>query len=564
MKLPASFLVSRLKALFVPGVAALLAGCAGVGPIDRPVEVRILAINDFHGNLEPPAGGVRIPDPDRPGASITIPSGGAARLASAIAERSAGSPNTVMVAAGDLIGASPLLSSMFQDEPTIESLSQMGLALSAVGNHEFDEGLEELRRMQNGGCHPRVGCRGPAVFKGAGFRYLAASTIDDATGRTVFPSHEIREFGGVKVAFIGLTLRGTPALLAPPSRAGLTFLDEAESVNREVSKLKTQGVEAFIVLIHEGGFNSAGDDKCEGLSGPITEIIPKLDKAVDVIISGHTHRSYVCRIDGRLLTSASQYGTMFTEMSLTLDRGSRDIVRSEAQNVIVRAELFEEDPLQTDLIGAYKRLAAPLMERSVGRLTAPLGYARDPAGESDLGSVIADAMREAAVIATGQPFDVAFMNPGGIRGDLSKSGDVTFADLFAVQPFGNSLTALTLTGSEIEAVLRQQFRTDGMKILHVSDGFSYRWRRQADGSGVLVSGSVRVNGAPLNPERAYRVVTNNFVASGGDGFTAFSVGRDVTPVGGDVEALETYLGAHSPVSAPARGRVVLESGFDAR
>jgi 5'-nucleotidase len=255
---------------------------------------------------------------------------------------------------------------------------------------------------------------------------------------------------------------------------------------------------------------------------------------------------------------------MFTDMSLTLDRRSRDIVRSDAQNVIVRTDLFAEDPLQRDLIGAYKRLAAPLMERSVGRLTAPLGYARDPAGESDLGSVIADAMREAAVIATGQPFDVAFMNPGGIRGDLSKSGDVTFADLFAVQPFGNSLTALTLTGSEIEAVLRQQFRTDGMKILHVSDGFSYRWRRQADGSGVLVSGSVRVNGAPLNPERAYRVVTNNFVASGGDGFTAFSVGRDVTPVGGDVEALETYLGAHSPVSAPARGRVVLESGFDAR
>lgn len=564
MKRPALFSGPGLKALVVGGVAAALVGCAGGGRVAPTVEVRVLAINDFHGNLEPPAGGVRIPDPERSGASITIPSGGAARLATAIAERSAGSQNAVMVAAGDLIGASPLLSSMFQDEPTIEALSQMGLALSAVGNHEFDEGLEELRRMQNGGCHPRTGCRGPATFKGAGFRYLAASTIDDATGRTVFPAHAIREFGGVKVAFIGLALKGTPSLLAPSSRAGLTFLDEAESVNREVAQLKAQGVEAFVVLIHEGGFNPAGDDKCDGLSGPITEIVPKLDKSVDVIISGHTHRSYVCRVDGRLLTSAGQYGTMFTDMSLTLDRQTRDVVRSEAQNVIVRSDVFPENPVQLDLIGLYKRLAAPLMERSVGRLTAPLSYVRDPAGESDLGSVIADAMREAATGATGQTFDVAFMNPGGIRGDLSKSGEVTFADLFAVQPFGNSLTAMTLAGSEIEAVLRQQFRTEGNKILHISEGFSYRWRRQADGTGSLVSGSVLVNGVPLDPARNYRVVTNNFVASGGDGFTAFSVGRDVTPVGGDVEALESYLGAHSPVSAPARGRVVLEGGDDVR
>jgi 5'-nucleotidase len=540
-------------------VAMLLAtGCAGLASSSDQVELRILAINDFHGNLEAPSVGVRAPDPDRPGRSVTIPSGGAARLATAIAERSAQSTNSVMVAAGDLIGASPLLSSLFQDEPTIEALSAMGLAVSAVGNHEFDEGVEELRRMQTGGCHPRTGCRGPAPFKGAGFRYLSASTIDTSTGQSVFPAHEIRTFDGVKVGFIGLALKGTPSLLAPASRAGLEFRDEVETINSEALRLKREGVEAIVVLIHEGGFSPSGEDSCSDLSGPITEIVPRLDKSVDIVISGHTHRSYVCRVDGRLLTSAGQYGTMFTDMRVTLDRRTRDVASAEAQNVIVRVDSFAEDPGQQRLIGAYRELAAPLMERIVGRLAAPLGFGRDRAGESDLGSVIADAMREAAESWSGERIDAAFMNPGGVRGELADPGDLSFGDVFAVQPFGNTLTAMTLTGADIETILTQQFRSEGSKILHVSQGFSYRWRRDADGVERLVSGSVRLNGSPLERGRPYRIVTNNFVASGGDGFTAFAAGKDATPLGGDVEALELYFRSHSPVSPPPRGRVIRE------
>src|SRR5215471_14487228 len=233
------------------------------------VAITILAINDFHGNLRPPLGGISIADPKDANRKIAIPAGGAEHMATLVKGLRASKKNSVFVAAGDLIGASPLLSAMFHDEPTIESLSTMGLAISSVGNHEFDEGKDELLRMQNGGCHPVDKCLGPHPFQGAKFHYLAASTIDKATGKTVFPPYEIREFEGIPVAFIGLALKGTPEIISPAAANGLEFGDEAETVNALIPELKARGVDAIVVLIHEGGFPTGDHNECPGISGPI-------------------------------------------------------------------------------------------------------------------------------------------------------------------------------------------------------------------------------------------------------------------------------------------------------
>src|SRR5438445_2640549 len=301
-----------------------------------PIDLRILAINDFHGYLRPPPGGITIADPEDRTKKITVPAGGAEHMATLVGQLREGHRNTIFVAAGDLMGASPFLSAMFHDEPTIEALSMMGLDIASVGNHEFDEGKDELLRMQNGGCHPVDKCQGPHPFLGAKFHYLAASTVEKATGKTVFPAYEVRTFEGIPVAFIGLTLKGTPNIISPESAAGLEFRDEAETVNALVPELKARGVEAIVVLIHEGGQPIGDYNECPGISGPIVDIVKKFDRAVDVVVSGHTHRAYVCEIAGRLVTSGDTYGTLVTAIDLTLDRTTRDVISAKASNTIVR------------------------------------------------------------------------------------------------------------------------------------------------------------------------------------------------------------------------------------
>jgi 5'-nucleotidase len=313
-----------MKHLLLPAAALMLLAAPASAQSPASVDLRILAINDFHGYLQPPPAGIRISDvtdlaKNEPAKRIMVPAGGAERMATLVKELREGHKNNVFVAAGDLIGASPFLSAMFHDEPTIEAMSMMGLALSAVGNHEFDDGQDELLRMQNGGCHPVDKCLGPQPFTGAKFHYLAASTLVKDTGKTFFPPYEIRTFDGIPVAFIGLTLKGTPNIISPASAAGLEFLDEASTVNALVPELKAKGVEAIVVLIHEGGVPTGDYNECPGISGPIVEIVKKLDKAIDIVISGHTHQAYVCTIDGRLVTSGDKYGTLVTAIDVKLD-----------------------------------------------------------------------------------------------------------------------------------------------------------------------------------------------------------------------------------------------------
>jgi 5'-nucleotidase len=522
------------------------------------VDVRILAINDFHGNLRPPPGGISIADPADKTKKITVAAGGAEHMATLVKQLRQGAKNTIFVAAGDLIGASPFLSAMFHDEPTIESLSMMGLEVASVGNHEFDEGKDELLRMQNGGCHPVDKCQGPHPFAGAKFHYLAASTVEKTTGKTVFPPYEIREFEGIPVAFIGLTLKGTPDIVSPVSVAGLEFRDEADTVNALVPELKARGVEAIVVLIHEGGFPTGDYNECPGISGPIVDIVRKFDKAVDVVISGHTHRAYVCKIDGRLVTSGDKYGTIVTTIDLKLDSVTRDVISARADNVIVRTGAYAEDAEQTALLASYDKFAAPIANRRAGSITGTLSRVPNDAGESVLGDVIADAQLAATRADTNGAAVIAFTNPGGVRTDIAKKEDgaVTYADVFASQPFRNQLVTLTLTGAQIKNMLEQQWLDPNRpRILQVSKGFNYTWDNAKPYGNHVVADRMSLNGQHVDPATRYRVTVNNYLAVGGDGFTVLKQGT--APQFGiyDVDALHGYFQANSPIAPASADRI---------
>jgi len=548
------------RSLLAAAICSLAAIAAGPAPAQTtaPVDLRILAINDFHGYLRPPPGGIRITDPADKTKKVMVPAGGAERMATAVKQLREGHKNNIFVAAGDLIGASPFLSAMFHDEPTIESLSMMGLAISSVGNHEFDEGKDELLRMQNGGCHPVDQCQGPHPFAGAKFHYLAASTLDRTTGKTVFPPYEIREFDGIPVAFIGLTLKNTPNLVSPAGVATLEFRDEAETVNALVPELKAKGVEAIVVLIHEGGFPTGDYNECPGISGPIVDIVKKFDRAVDVVISGHTHQAYVCEIDGRLVTSGDKYGTLVTAIDLQLDPKSHDVISAKADNTIVRLNGFERDPEQSALLEAYDRLAAPIANRAAGAVTETLSRTPNEAGESPLGDIVADAQLLATSAEPNGGAVIAFTNPGGVRTDITRreDGAVSYADIFASQPFRNQLVTMTLTGRQLKDALEQQWADPKRpRPLQVSKGFSYAWDATKPDGERIVAARMSLDGKPIDPATSYRVTVNNYLAEGGDGFTVFKSGTARQFGVYDVDALYAYFKANSPVGPAAGHRI---------
>jgi 5'-nucleotidase len=410
--------------------------------------------------------------------------------------------------------------------------------------------------MQQGGCHPSEGCKGPQPFKGASFKYLAASTVDVKTGKTLFPAYHVKHFQGIPVAFIGLTLEATPTIVVPAGVAGLKFRNEAETVNALVPVLRAQGIEAIVVLIHEGGVPVGDYNECPGISGPIVEIVKKLDKAVDLVVSGHTHRAYNCRIDGRLVTSGDKYGTIVTAIDLVLDPQSRDVTSALADNLIVRTS-FAKDPRQTRLIEQYEQLMGPLAKRVVGRIGAALPRDSNRAGESALGQVIADAQL-AATRAAGAV--VAFMNPGGIRAALPMPADglVRYEDLFSVQPFYNNLVTMTLSGAQVLRLLEQQWlgQAGSGRVMHVSKGFTYSWDNARPPGQRVVPGSVRLHGQPLDPATAVRVTVNAFMAGGGDNFLVLKEGQDQRTGMMDVDALEAFV-KNNPTLAPgALDRIV--------
>ena len=544
----------RLRYWIAP-LAALLLIAAGwlvvrSGIVFRPapVELTILALNDFHGHLQPPPGGIRVDDPSDKSKKINVPAGGAEHLATLVNERRKTKKHSIFVAAGDLIGASPFLSALFHDEPTIESLSIMGLEVASVGNHEFDEGAAELTRMQKGGCHPTDGCMGPHPFLGAKFKYLAASTIERATGKPFFPPYEVREFDGIPVAFIGLTLKGTPLIVNPAGVADLEFRDEADTVNALIPELKARGIAAIVVLIHEGGLPTGDYNECAGISGPIVDIVKKFDKAVDIVVSGHTHRAYVCNIDGRLVTSADKYGTLVTEIDVTLDRKTGDVASAKAGNTIVKTEL-PKDPEQTKLIATYDVLAKPIAARPAGRIAEALSRDPNRAGESVLGDIVADAQLAATAAEANGGAVIALTNPGGIRNSIAKNGDgtITYADVFAAQPFRNQLVTMTLTGAQLKQALEQQFTAPNYpRILQVSRDFGFTFDATRPVGNRVPLETIMFRGAPIDPKASYRVTVNDYLANGGDSFSTFKDGADRRTGVYDVDALDAYFKANSP------------------
>ncbi len=544
------------------------------------VTVKVVGLNDFHGNLEPLTRPVRLVEAD--GSEHDVYAGGAAWLASAVAEVKGDAANTLVIAAGDLIGGSPLVSSIFLDEPAIGAMNRIGLDFNAVGNHEFDRGWRELVRIQQGGCEKltmREPCAVENPYPGARFRFLAANVVMP-DGTTLFPAYGIKRFGegasAVSVGVIGLTLKDTPSLVTPTGIEGLTFGDEANAINRAVAELEREGVDAIIVSVHQGLQTEVGynDKSCGGVAGPLIDILKRVNPRVDHVISGHTHRAYVCDFSGIdparkfLVTSAGYGGSLLTDITLTIDPAKDRVVSVTADNRVVqsvgtdragnaaapnaRYAQVAPNPEVTAYVARYVEAAREASERPVGRVSgaAEKGGSTE---ESALGNLIADAQLFATRDAGAE---IAFMNTGGIRAALSPRADgtVTYGAIYAIQPFGNTLVTKTFTGAQLLALLEQQFDGDGfVQTFSASEGFAMTWDlRRPVGSRVV---SASVNGQAIDPARSYRVTMNSFLAAGGDGFTMFNQGTDAATGPVDLDAFEAYLTAVPVRQLPALGRI---------
>jgi 5'-nucleotidase len=556
-----------LSSLLVSGSAVIAKDGPPVIRNGAEVEVQLLALNDFHGNLLPPSG-----SSGRVGATNA---GGAEFLATHVRNLEQTNANSIVVSAGDLIGASPLLSALFHDEPTIEAMNLIGLDINAVGNHEFDEGTTELLRMQNGGCHPTDGCLDGTGFNGADFQFLAANVVNHETREPLFPPYTIRNFSGAKVAFIGMTLEGTPTIVSPDGVAGFDFLDEADTVNALVPELLAQDVGAIVVLLHEGGvpagttsetsINQCGAGNA-GVTGPIVDIANRLSPEVDIVVSGHTHLAYSCVINGIPVTSAFSFGRLVTDIDMTVNRATKEVTELSINNRIVTRDV-PTDPRITDLIARYQTFAAPIANRPIGHITADITRTNDASLEQSMGNVIADAQLDATDDPGFGDAVTSFMNPGGVRADLvfasSPAGEgdgvVTYGELFTVQPFGNSLVTMTLTGAQIERMLEEQFcginsPANGgfFRVLLPSAGFHYTWDLSAagtascDAANAVDPAGVTIAGAALDLAATYRVTVNSFLADGGDGFAVLRQGTDRLGGAVDTDAFEAYLAAAEP------------------
>ena len=575
----------------------LLAGCSGSSSSKAPVTVSIIGMNDFHGNLAAPSGSVTVSDPANP-AGTRVSAGGAAFLATLVSDLKAQNPNTLVVAAGDMVGGTPLVSALFHDEPTIDALNAIGLDVSSVGNHEFDKGAAELLRLQNGGCFPRssdnsrgiVGvdtCMTNGQFAGAKFQYLAANVIDTSTNRTLFEPYTIRTVGGQKIAFIGLTLKNTPSVVTPAGVAGLQFTDEVETINRLVPELVTQGAAAIVVLVHQGGFTTASkvnDKTCPGLSGDIISLTDRLDARIDAVISGHTHAEYNCtRPDGKILTQTGFYGRMVTKLDLVINPDTNRVTSKSANNIVTVNNVVLKDaqgaaialpagmtalaanPTVAALVQRFTSLTAPITSQVIGNVATTVDRTQNSAGESKLGDIIADIYLNGSIGPAygSKPAVIALSNPGGIRNNITNT-TVTYDDLFSVMPFGNNLVTLDLTGQQILRLLEQQWEAPqpvAGRIMQVSNGFSYTWDGStptgaAAGTGArVVPGSIKLNGTPISMTATYRVTVNNFMATGGDNFTVLIKGTNSQAGDLDIDAGVAYFRKLGTVPTPGQNRI---------
>ncbi|MET9685997.1 bifunctional metallophosphatase/5'-nucleotidase [Streptomyces coeruleorubidus] len=575
--------VGALAAAALPGAAAAGEDHSKGGHWPgRYQDVQLLSFNDLHGNLEPPAGSSgRVTEHQHDGTTKTIDAGGVEYLATHLRQAREGEKYSITAAGGDMVGASPLISGLFHDEPTIEALNKLDLDVTSVGNHEFDEGAKELARLQNGGCHPKDGCYSDQTFQGADFPYLAANVLDEKTKKPILKPYWVWKKKDVKVGFIGVTLEGTPDIVSAEGVKGLSFKDEVETINKYAKVLQRQGVKSIVALIHEGGFpaSTSYNYDCDapgagdGISGPIVDIAKNITPQVDALVTGHTHNAYVCTIDDpagkpRMVTSAASFGRLYTDTTLTYDRRTGDIARTavkSANHVVTRD--VPKAPDMTELISKWNTLAAPIGNRAIGHISGDIG---NTGTESPLGDLIADAQ-----LAHGKQLDpetdLALMNPGGIRAPLTyaaKAGEgdgvVTYAEGFTVQPFANTVNLQDFTGAQLIQVLKEQVtgpNAAAPKVLQVSSGLTYTLDLTKSGADRVVTDSIKLNGTAIDPAATYRVATNSFLAGGGDGFPTLGQGTNDVVGADDLTALEQYLTANSsatnPLAPPKADRIAI-------
>ncbi len=547
--------------------AGLAAGPAAAAP-GTTTDVRLITFNDFHGNLQPPAGSsgrVTLPD------GTTVDAGGAAYLATHVKRLRGEVANSVVLSAGDNVGASPLDSALFHDEPTLALLNEIGVKASVIGNHELDEGYKELLRMQFGGCHPDDGCQFRDSYPGAKFPILGGNVFFDNGVNAALP-FTVTVSGGVPIGVIGVTLKDLPLVVTPEAVEGLEFGDEVEAIDKSSRFLDMLGIKTQVVLVHQGdNTEGGGPDDCRTVPGPATAIAQAASPSVDVVFTGHSHQQYNCTVTDpagkpRTLIQGASFGRLLSVVDLKIDKRTRDVVReaTKAHNEIV-TRTVTPDPAVQALVDEAKTKAAPIANEQVGTITADLLRAAPASGESPLGDVIADAQLAATASNNAQ---IAITNPGGIRTDLTYTGSaagegdgvVTYGEAFAVQPFGNIMQTMTLTGAQLKTVLEQQWqpKPDGtvqVRILQISSTLHYSWSRSAP-IGSKIS-DITVAGEPVTPDATYRVSVNNFLAAGGDGFAEFANGTDIAGGPVDLDAFTAYLAANPNIAPPAADRITV-------
>ena len=555
----------HIRAPFLACVIALslLSGCA-TRP-QAPIEVNLVGFNDFHGFLEPSKFTYTVD-----GKTVSVQAGGIDAVAAHVAAWRKEDPQLIVAGAGDLVSASPAISAFWADEPTVNALNMMGLDVSSVGNHEFDMGRVELLRHQFGGCTPTArpdkACKLAPDFKGARWTYLASNVIDRATGKPVLPAYRIIESKGVKIGFVGAVIKDTPQLVLASGIEGLEFGDEAKAINRAIPELKKLGATVFVVLIHEGGATVEPFDKpdCTQLKGPITDIVKALDPAVRLIITGHTHKGYLCQVDGRDITQAETAGHVLSRIKLSIDPNTKGLLDVTARNVIIHPGAYPSVPE----IAAYVKQLKARSEEQLARPVAKVGARSivrpiNDAGEAPLGQVIADAVLAATSSYGAQ---IGVMNTGGMRKDLDVGADMvaTYGHTQVVLPFGNTLVVMDMSGKQIVEMLEQQWLRDPVDdergMLQFSQGFTYAWDNKLPRGARIVPGSVKLHGAAIDPAKIYKVVANNFLAEGGDNFPVLaSLKSKVDTYVKDIDAFTSYLVAQDkagkPVAPPSVPRV---------
>ncbi|WP_326631517.1 bifunctional metallophosphatase/5'-nucleotidase [Nonomuraea fuscirosea] len=587
-----SFLRLALAGAVATGGVLFTTLPADAGKAPKTVPVRLLALNDFHGNLEPPTGSSgRMVDEN----GNTVDAGGAAYIATHM--KGLTDRNTIAVAQGDLIGATPLVSAAYHDEPSVEFMGKLGLKVAAVGNHEFDEGYTELRRIMNGGCHPVDGCSPAGKWKGAKFDYVGANVLfknprerTDALaalggsnsakvkqvladwGVPALPPVSIKVMNGVPIGFIGLVTQTTPSIVTSEGIKDLKFVDEVKAANVASKLLKLVGVKAQVVLVHEGDQVTAGQspDACSAVPGAGNRIATQVDAEIDLILSGHSHQAYLCKVkdpagQDRLYSQGGSFGRVITQVDLRVNTKTRDVERASvvADNHVV-TRTVPADPEISAFVQTWKDRVAPVANRPVGTISADITNTAAPSGESPLGNLIADG--QLAATRTGGNAQIALMNPGGVRASLAYTsspvnegdGVVTYGEAFTVQPFNNLMQVVTLTGAQLKTVLEQQF-TGGpnnqafTKILQPSANFTYTYSRGA-AWGSKVS-DMKIDGVPVTDTQTIRVAANNFLVGGGDAFLAFTEGTELWSGPLDIDAFVDQLGRDNPIAPPATNRI---------